>query len=132
MTARIEPSLLGRMSERQVLRVLRAEGPLSRAEVSRQSGLSAPTVSKAVASLKRSGLVEEADLPEPTGGRPATRLRLASTTAQVLGVVVDADHCRMASAGLDGQLHGEPLGFGQAICPVSSSWQAQLRSSCAP
>jgi len=26
MTARIEPSLLGRMSERQVLRVLRAQG----------------------------------------------------------------------------------------------------------
>jgi N-acetylglucosamine repressor len=111
MTARIEPSLLGRMSERQVLRVLRAEGPLSRAEVARQSGLSAPTVSKAVASLLRSGLVEETALPEPTGGRPATRLRLASSTAQVLGIVVDADCCRVASAGLDGQLHDEPHCF---------------------
>jgi N-acetylglucosamine repressor len=111
MTARIEPSLLGRMSERQVLRVLRSVGPLSRAEVARHSGLSAPTVSKAVASLLRSGLVEEADLPEPTGGRPATRLRLANSTAQVLGVVVDADRCRVASAGLDGQFHDEPLGF---------------------
>ncbi len=108
MTARIEPSLLGRMSERQVLRVLRARGPLSRAEVARHSGLSAPTVSKAVASLLRAGLVEEAALPEPTGGRPATRLRLASTSAQVLGVVVDADHCRVVSAGLDGALHDEP------------------------
>jgi N-acetylglucosamine repressor len=108
MTARIEPSLLGRMSERQVLRVLRARGPLSRAEVARHSGLSAPTVSKAVAALLRSGLVEEADLPEPTGGRPATRLRLASSSAQVLGVVIDADQCRIVSAGLDGELHDEP------------------------
>ena len=116
MTARIEPSLLGRMSERQVLRVLRAQGPLSRAEVARQSGLSAPTVSKAVASLRRSGLVEEAALPEPTGGRPATRLRLASATAQVLGVVIDADSCRVASAGLDGQLHNEPCLFAAPTC----------------
>jgi len=68
-------------------------------------------VSKAVASLLRSGLVEEADLPEPTGGRPATRLRLASTGAQVLGVVVDADTCRVVRAGLDGQLHDEPHSF---------------------
>jgi N-acetylglucosamine repressor len=111
MTARIEPSLLGRMSERQVLRVLRAEGPLSRAEVARHCGLSAPTVSKAVASLLRSGLVEETELPEPTGGRPATRLRLARDGAQVLGVLVDADCCRVVSAGLDGQLHDDQRCF---------------------
>ncbi len=111
MTARIEPSLLGRMSERQVLRVLRAQGPSSRAEVARHSGLSAPTVSKAVASLLRSGLVEEMDLPEPTGGRPARHLRLARAAAQVLGAVVDADCCQIVAAGLDGHLLDEPRTF---------------------
>src|SRR3954464_126457 len=105
MTARIEPSLLGRMSERQVLHALQADGPLSRAEVARRCGLSAPTVSKAVASLKRSGLLEEAEVAEATGGRPATRLRLARDGAQVLGAVIDADRCLVVSAGLDGRLH---------------------------
>lgn len=105
MTARIEPSLLGRMSERQVLHALQADGPLSRAEVARRCGLSAPTVSKAVTSLKRSGLLEEAEIPEATGGRPATRLRLARDGAQVLGAVIDADRCLLVSSGLDGQLH---------------------------
>src|SRR4051794_33030868 len=111
MTARIEPSLLGKMSERQVLHALQAEGPLSRAEVARRCGLSAPTVSKAVASLKRSGLLEEADAPEATGGRPATRLRLARDGAKVLGAVIDADRCLLVSSGLDGQLHETTRSF---------------------
>jgi N-acetylglucosamine repressor len=111
MSARIEPSLLGRMSERQVLRILQSRGPLSRAEVARHAGLSAPAVSRAVAALLRSGLLEETDAAQQTGGRPAMRLRLASESAQVLGLVIDADRCRLVAASLDGALHGEPLDF---------------------
>jgi N-acetylglucosamine repressor len=102
LISRVQPSLLGKMNERQVLRVLQAHGPLSRAEVARHSGLSAPTVSKAVASLLRAGLLEEGETPEQTGGRPATKLRLANEKAQVLGIAVDAGACRVVSAGLDG------------------------------
>src|SRR5262245_19760995 len=109
MNARIEPSLLGKMSERQVLRALQARGPLSRAEVARECGLSAPAVSRAVAALLRSGLVEEIAEPQQTGGRPATRLRLACDGVQVLGIAVDADTCRLVSAGLDGCLHSETV-----------------------
>jgi predicted NBD/HSP70 family sugar kinase len=111
MTARIEPSLLGKMSERQVLHALQASGPLSRAEVARRCGLSAPTVSKAVVSLLRTGLLEETALPEATGGRPATRLRLARESAQVLGAVIDADRCLVVSASLDGQIHETSRSF---------------------
>jgi N-acetylglucosamine repressor len=102
--SRVQPSLLGKINERQVLRVLQTHGPLSRAEVARRLGLSAPTVSKAVASLLRAGLLEESEAPEQTLGRPATRLRLATQTAQVLGIVIDADQCRVVPAGLDGKL----------------------------
>jgi len=101
----IRPNQVGQLNERQVLRVLQAHGPLSRAEVARRSGLSAPTVSKAVASLMRAGLLEEAAALEPVRGRPAPTLRLASERAQVLGVVIDAGHCEVVSAGLDGVLH---------------------------
>ncbi|MGL4555754.1 MAG: MarR family transcriptional regulator, partial [Gemmataceae bacterium] len=83
MSARIEPSLLGRLSERQILRVLHAGGPLSRAEVARRTGLSAPAVSRAVAALLRSGLIEESAAARRTGGRPALTLRLATANAQV-------------------------------------------------
>ncbi len=111
MSARIEPGLLGRMTEGRVLRVLRARGPLSRAEVARHSGLSAPAVSRAAASLIRAGIVEEGAEAEATGGRPATRLRLARDSAQVVGVVIDADVCSVTSAGLDGVLHEDAASF---------------------
>jgi N-acetylglucosamine repressor len=103
----IRPALVGKLNERQILRVLQARGPLSRAEVARESGLSAPTVSKAVASLLRAGLLEEAGASEPARGRPASKLRLANTSAQVLGIAIDAGHCEAVSAGLDGDLHAD-------------------------
>ncbi|HEV3049984.1 MAG TPA: ROK family transcriptional regulator, partial [Longimicrobium sp.] len=99
-----QPALLSRINERQVLRTLQADGPLSRAEVARRSGMSAPTASKAVEALLRAGYLEEEDAPGNTRGRPAKRLRLASTTAQVLGFVIDAGQCRVVAAGLDGAL----------------------------
>jgi N-acetylglucosamine repressor len=116
MNARIEPSLLGRMSERRVLRVLQTRGPMSRAEVARHAGLSAPAVSRAVAALLRSGLLEETEAPHQTGGRPAMRLRLANQAAQVLGLVLDADRCKVVAAGFDGQLHDEPIDFPTPDC----------------
>ena len=105
----IRPALVGKLNERQVLRVLQSRGPLSRAEVARESGLSAPTVSKAVASLLKVGLLEEADATELARGRPAPKLRLATESAQVLGVAIDAGHCEVVSAGLDGALHDDTL-----------------------
>jgi N-acetylglucosamine repressor len=101
----IRPALVGKLNERQVLRILQSHGPLSRAEVARESGLSPPTISKAVAALLKVGLLEEADAPETARGRPAPKLRLASTSSQVLGVAIDGGHCEIVSAGLDGEPH---------------------------
>ena len=86
------------------MRVLQNHGPCSRADVSRRMNTSAPTVSKAVASLLRAGLLEEFDVKENGRGRPAKQLRLAIETAQVLGLVIDAAECRFVAAGLDGAL----------------------------
>ncbi len=105
----IRPALVGKLNERQVLRVIQARGLVSRAEVARESGLSAPTVSKAVASLLKVGLLEEADAVELARGRPAPRLRLATASAQVLGVVIDVGHCEVVSAGLDGSLRDDSV-----------------------
>ncbi len=105
--SKVQPTLLGKINERQVLRTLQAQGPLSRAEVARFSGISAPTASKAVESLMKSGYLEEGDADEIARGRPAKKLRLATRSAQVLGVVVDVDRSRVVSAGLDGRIHDD-------------------------
>ena len=103
------PRLLRQMNERSVVRVLQQHGPCSRADMTRKLGVTAPTISKAVSSLLRGRLLEEFDSKQDGVGRPARQLRLATETAQVIGVVIDAHDCHLVSAGLDGQLLPESL-----------------------
>ena len=100
----IQPPLLRRMSARRILEVLQDHGPSTRADITRRSGISAPTVSKVVASLLESSLLEEGDVPAGTFGRPARLLQLASRSARVLGVVLDVPTCHVVDVGLDGAL----------------------------
>lgn len=128
----IRPALVGKLNERQVLRVLQARGPLSRAEVARESGLSAPTVSKAVASLLKVGFLEETGAAELARGRPAPKVRLATDTAQVLGVVIDVGHCEVVSATLDGSPHGPaarvpaPADYGALLDALAAAARALM------
>jgi predicted NBD/HSP70 family sugar kinase len=62
------PPLLKHLNERTVLEAIRADAPISRAEISRRAGISKPTVSLALQSLLQSGLVREAE-DEPDGPR---------------------------------------------------------------
>jgi predicted NBD/HSP70 family sugar kinase len=101
---RIESTLLRRINERRLLEVIQQQGPSSRAMLTRVSGLTAPTVSKAVDSLLKRGLVEELDPFEPALGRPGRLVRMAAESAAVLGVVIDAQFCAVVAAGLDGNV----------------------------
>ena len=97
---------LAKINQRHVLSVIRDQGPSSRADVVRRSGLSA-TVSKAVASLQKALLLEEVEGNGPVIGRPAMKLRLATDSAQVLGVVIDVNRCWVGATGLDGAISEE-------------------------
>lgn len=102
----IQPSLLREMTVRRVLTELRRQGPSSRAQLVRHTGISAPTISKAVASLLDAGVLEEGPLDHARVGRPSRSLRLATESAQVLAVVLDGDHLEVSSARLDGASTG--------------------------
>ena len=97
------------MNERSVMRVLQRHGPCSRADITRKLGVTAPTISKAVSSLLQGRLLEEFDSKQDGVGRPARQLRLATETARVIGLVIDAQDCHLVSAGLDGQLDQSSL-----------------------
>jgi N-acetylglucosamine repressor len=101
---RVEPALLRRINERRLLEYLQISGPSSRARLRKISGLTAPTVSKVVDSLLEQGLLEEIDPVRPAMGRPGRLVRMASASALVLGVLVDADRCTIVVAGLDGRI----------------------------
>jgi N-acetylglucosamine repressor len=101
---RIESTLLRRINERRLLEAIQRHGPSSRAMLTRVSGLTAPTVSKAVDALLKRGLVEELEPVEQALGRPGKLVRMAAESAAVLGVVIDAATCCVVAAGLDGQV----------------------------
>lgn len=127
------PNLLRHMSNRSVIRVLQQHGPCSRADVTRRLNVTAPTVSKAVAALMQGNFVEEFECKDNAIGRPAKRLRLATQTAQVLGLVLDASECRLVSAGIDGEVHRDslmrfetPQTYGELISTVTERAQQFL------
>lgn len=103
-SSKIQPGLLRKMTVRKVLECLQQQGPLSRADVTRETGISAPTVSKAVADLLDSGLLEEGEAPGNALGRPGKRLMLARDSAQVIGVVLDSKVCSVVTATLAGDI----------------------------
>src|SRR5207248_873441 len=106
------PSLLRRLNEREILTAIQRHGPLSRAEIARRTGISGPTVTRAVSALLEGKLLEEGDARQPALGRPGRVLRLATRTASVLGAVVGANRCELVAAGLDGQIdEGHVLHF---------------------
>src|SRR5690242_4414566 len=104
---RIEPTLLHKINQRTILEIILQRGPSSRADLVRHSGISAPTVSRAVATLLEQGLLEEGESAEGVFGRPGKLLRLATENTQVIGIALEPQRCQAVSAGFDGGLHHE-------------------------
>jgi len=98
------PDLLRRLNERRVLDIVRSAGTCSRADLTRRTGISAPTVSRLVSALLEAGVLEEYDAEEARIGRPSKQLRLAGDRAQVLGVTLGVHETRVFAAGLDGAI----------------------------
>lgn len=96
------PALLRALNERTVLDSVRANGPISRAEVARRTGISRPTVSLVLRSLLEDGLVREsaADPDGPHYG--ALYYEADPEAALVLGVDFGARAVRTALCDLAG------------------------------
>ena len=71
------------------------EGPLTRQDLARGTGLSQPAVSNVVADLIAGGLVVGAGALESDGGRPSMSLRVAPRFALVAGVDVGETRVRV-------------------------------------
>jgi predicted NBD/HSP70 family sugar kinase len=81
-----------RDSTNEVLRAIATNGPVSRAQLARDLGLSGPTLTQATKFLIDRGLISEVKQSPSTGGRPATLLGLVANAGQVLGIKLAEDH----------------------------------------
>src|SRR5438552_2534221 len=96
------PPLLKDLNERTVLETIRADAPISRAEISRRAGISKPTVSLALQSLLDAELVRETahDPGRPTYG--AVYFEPVPDAALVLGFDLGTRFLRGAVCDLRG------------------------------
>lgn len=85
-----------------LLERLRTAGPASRAQLARDTGLSKPTVSAALAALEQVGLAREAGTVAPDRGRTAVLYEADPTAGYVLGVDIGRAWLRLAVADLAG------------------------------
>ncbi|WP_432019192.1 ROK family protein [Streptomyces sp. 1222.5] len=89
-------------NERLLLDRLRDSGAASRAQLARDTGLSKPTVSSALASLEAAGLVREAGTHAPERGRTAVLYAPDPAAGYALGVDIGRSWLRVAVVDLDG------------------------------
>ena len=86
----------------RIIRALSERGSLSAAQIARSTGLARSTVSTAVAALRKSGLVMDADSPDgPVArqiGRPGTALRLNPEAGTCIGVHIGLEELRVVVA----------------------------------
>ncbi|MET9617931.1 ROK family transcriptional regulator [Kitasatospora indigofera] len=87
-----------------LLERLRTAGAASRAQLARDTGLSKPTVSAALATLEQAGLAREAGLLAPGRGRVAVLYEPDPTAGYVLGVDIGRGRLRVAVADLAGEI----------------------------
>jgi len=96
------PANLRQANKDYVLHLLRANGPCSRADLSRISGLTAPTVSLVTTNLISSGLVEEMGEGASSGGRKPSMLRFNAEHGYVATADIGGTRVRMMLADLNG------------------------------
>ncbi len=87
-----------------MLEFIRHMGPVSRAQIARDSGLSKPTVSQALAALERVRIVREAGRSSGGKGPTAVLYELNPRAGWVVGIDVGRDWVRAAIANLTGEI----------------------------
>jgi len=85
---KIDKTLIHTMNKKDVLTVIREQGPIYKAEISRVTGLSLPTVIKIVDELAEHGLVRDVGKGESSGGKPPQLLDFAADSYYMVGVDV--------------------------------------------
>jgi predicted NBD/HSP70 family sugar kinase len=86
-----------------VLNYVRELGPISRAEIARETALQRSTISHIVDELRLDGLVEEVS-GESTGGRPPSLLSLRTADAVAIGVDLGTAKTSIATSDLAGRV----------------------------
>jgi len=136
---RASRSLLRDFNVSLLIELVRRAGSISRAELARQSQLSAPTVSAIVDSLLKRGIVIEITTAPSSGGRPPVLLSVDPKAGYVVGIKLRGDGVTTVVCDLDAQivssneryvpLVGDPMA---ALDAIEEETRRALRDAAVP
>ncbi|MCX6549504.1 MAG: ROK family transcriptional regulator, partial [Acidobacteria bacterium] len=133
---KIDLTTMRRLNAIRILDAVRRYGPISRANLAKQSRLSPPAVSALVDDLiVKRGLLREVGRDVSTGGRRATLVSFAADRGCVVGVDLGSTTVRYALADLNGRVLArvaEPTGNpspGRVVRQMSAGIRALLGHS---
>ncbi|WP_336759784.1 ROK family transcriptional regulator [Paenibacillus sp. USHLN196] len=98
------PQYIRNLNENLIMDALITQGTMSRADISRQTGLSKPTVSSAVEHLIARNLVRETGRADNAQGRKATLICFNEKAYYVCGVDLGATRIWIALSDLNGEI----------------------------
>ncbi len=112
------------LRQREVVRQLFLEGPLSRFELHQRTGMTPNGVGTVVESLLKDGVVRECP-PEPSsGGRPKVPIDLDPASLHVLGLAISPGRVEVGRLGIKGHLIGSsvsrPVPSPRQLVPVAT------------
>jgi glucokinase-like ROK family protein len=87
-----------------ILRIIREKGPVSRADITKKTGLNPATVSSNVANLLELGIIREIGAGQSSGGRKPTLLELDSSAYYVIGVDMGTTQVSTAVTDMEGSI----------------------------
>lgn len=96
--------LMQKLNTSLILEIIQESGPISRAELAKQTRLSNPAVSTLIANLMEEGLVEEVGIADSTGGRPARLLQFNPKSGFLVGVDIGANNMSGAVVDMGGNI----------------------------
>jgi len=93
-------------NQRVVLQAIRSSSETTRVELSRMTGLTAPTIANITRRLIDAGLVKEIGRLQGPRGQPAIRLTVDALGCVAIGLNIDRDHLTIVVLDLAGQVRG--------------------------
>ncbi|HVB71881.1 MAG TPA: ROK family transcriptional regulator [Acidimicrobiales bacterium] len=101
---RASRSLLRDINVSLLIELVRRAGSISRADLARQSQLSAPTVSAIIDQLMKRGIVVETTTAPSSGGRPPVLLTIDPKAGYVVGIKLRGDGLTTVVCDLDAEI----------------------------
>ena len=89
----------------RVLNLIRTKGPIFKAELSRMTGLSIPTIMKISGEFIDRGYVVVVGKGESSGGKPPELLEILPEACNFIGIDISGDRCSCIIMDLAGKIH---------------------------